>query len=59
MTEVMAAPGKPVAARPDRLTLAAFTLIVLLGGLNAVAVRAASAQMAPFWGAGALQRRPP
>ena len=36
----------------DRRTLAAFLAVVLLAGLNPVAVRLSNAELAPFWGAG-------
>lgn len=35
-----------------RLTLAAFSVAVLLGGANFVAVRLSNQELAPFWGAG-------
>lgn len=38
-------------SRPDRLTLAAFLGIVLIGGNNFVAVRLSNQELAPFWGA--------
>ncbi len=38
-------------ARPDRGTLTAFALLVLLGGSNAVAVRFSNLELPPFWGA--------
>ncbi len=38
-------------SRPDRLTLAAFLLVVLLGGSNSVAIRYSNQELAPFWGA--------
>jgi drug/metabolite transporter (DMT)-like permease len=37
--------------KPDRLTLAAFLLVVLLGGSNSVAIRFSNQELAPFWGA--------
>ncbi|HVL54467.1 MAG TPA: EamA family transporter [Vitreimonas sp.] len=40
-----------MAARPDRLTLAAFVAMVLLAGANAVGVRLTVAEMPPLWGA--------
>lgn len=46
---VTQAPGE---VRPDPSTLAAFIGVVLLGGLNAIAVRQTVQEMAPFWGAG-------
>lgn len=46
---VMQARGE---VRPDPSTLAAFIGVVLLGGLNAIAVRQTVQEMAPFWGAG-------
>jgi drug/metabolite transporter (DMT)-like permease len=36
---------------PDRSTLAVFASVVLIGGLNAVAVRYSNQELAPFWGA--------
>lgn len=38
-------------ARPDRTTLLAFTLIVLIGGSNFVLVRFSNRELEPFWGA--------
>jgi drug/metabolite transporter (DMT)-like permease len=38
--------------RPDPTTLAAFAVVVLIGGLNPVAVRYSDHELAPFWGAG-------
>jgi len=38
--------------RPDRLTLFAFTGVVLFGGVNAIAVKASVGELAPFWSAG-------
>jgi drug/metabolite transporter (DMT)-like permease len=38
--------------RVQRLTLAAFSVAVLLGGANFVAVRLSNQELAPFWGAG-------
>jgi drug/metabolite transporter (DMT)-like permease len=40
------------AAPPDRATLLAFALLVLIGGSNAVAVRFSNLELPPFWGAG-------
>lgn len=37
--------------RPDLLTLAAFTLTILLGGSNSVAIRISLVELPPFWGA--------
>lgn len=37
--------------RQDRLTLAAFLLVVLIGGINFVAVRFSNRELPPFWGA--------
>lgn len=37
---------------PDRVTLAAFAFLSLLGGLNVVAVRFSNLELPPFWGAG-------
>lgn len=39
-------------AGPDRATLLAFIGVVLFGGLNAIAVKASVAELAPFWSAG-------
>jgi drug/metabolite transporter (DMT)-like permease len=36
---------------PDRTTLAAFILVILLGGGNSVAIRFSNMELAPFWGA--------
>lgn len=36
---------------PDRLTLAAFATLLAIGGLSAVAIRAGSSELPPFWGA--------
>lgn len=36
---------------PDRTTLAVFGAVIVIGGLNAVAVRFSNAELAPFWGA--------
>jgi len=36
----------------DRLTLAVFILIVLIGGFNFVGTRFSNRELAPFWGAG-------
>jgi drug/metabolite transporter (DMT)-like permease len=38
--------------RPDRLTLLAFAGVVLFGGVNAIAVKASVAELAPLWSAG-------
>lgn len=38
-------------SRPDRLTLTAFIVIVLLGGSNSVAIRFSNLELPPFWGA--------
>lgn len=56
----MTAQGGPAVAayqpqaevRPAPTTLAAFIGVVLIGGLNAIAVRQTVQEMAPFWGAG-------
>jgi len=37
---------------PDPLTLAAFAIVVVTGGLNAIAVRETLGELAPFWSAG-------
>lgn len=36
---------------PDRLTLAAFVLLIIIGGGNAVAIRFTNQELPPFWGA--------
>lgn len=36
---------------PDRFSLAAFFLVVFLGGSNSVAIRFGNRELAPFWGA--------
>ena len=41
--------GEP---RPDQATIAAFIAVVLLGSLNAIAVKQSVAELAPFWSAG-------
>ena len=38
-------------ARPDRVTLAAFVVLILIGGSNFVAVRFSNAELPPYWGA--------
>ena len=38
-------------ARPDRATVFAFIAVVVLGGLNAIAVKQSVAELAPFWSA--------
>ena len=38
-------------AHPERLTVAAFLVMCLVGGSNAVAVRFSNQELAPFWGA--------
>lgn len=46
--------GRPggATARPDRVTLSVFALVVVFGGSNFVAVSINVEEMAPFWGAG-------
>jgi len=39
------------ASAPDRTTLGIFAAVVVVGGLNAVAVRYSNQELAPFWGA--------
>jgi len=39
------------ASAPDRTTLGIFAAVVIVGGLNAVAVRYSNHELAPFWGA--------
>ncbi|MEP7159166.1 MAG: EamA family transporter [Chloroflexota bacterium] len=41
-----------VGAGPDRLTLAAFVGVALIGGGNGIAVKQSVAELAPFWSAG-------
>ena len=41
----------PGDTRPDRSTLLAFVIVVVLGGTNAVAVKQTVLELAPFWGA--------
>lgn len=38
-------------SRPDRSTIIAFALLILIGGNNAVAVRFSNQELPPFWGA--------
>jgi drug/metabolite transporter (DMT)-like permease len=45
-SEAVAAPRPP-----DRLTLAAFVLLIVIGGGNAVAIRFSNQELPPFWGA--------
>lgn len=40
------------APRPDQATIAAFVAVVLLGSLNAIAVKQSVTELAPFWSAG-------
>jgi drug/metabolite transporter (DMT)-like permease len=46
-----AAPGGS-GGRPDSLTVAAFFTVAVLGGLNAIAVKAQVRELEPFWSAG-------
>jgi drug/metabolite transporter (DMT)-like permease len=39
--------------RPDRTTLLAFLVVIIIGGSNAVAVRFSNLELPPFWGAAA------
>lgn len=48
----MAKDLQPKPSLPDRVTLAAFFLLALVGGANAVAVRFSNSGLPPFWGAG-------
>lgn len=41
----------PATSAPDRLTIAAFLAVTILGGLNAIAVQQTVRELAPFWGA--------
>jgi drug/metabolite transporter (DMT)-like permease len=51
MTTTPARVEASVSARPDSLTLVLFTIIVILGGTNFVAVRFTVLEMPPLWGA--------
>lgn len=42
---------EPSTHLPDNKTLAAFILVILLGGSNSVAIRFSNHELAPFWGA--------
>ena len=42
----------PPSGKPDSMILGAFTLAVIIGGANFVAVRFSNRELAPFWGAG-------
>jgi len=44
--------AQPSSVRPDRLTLAAFAGVAVIGGGNAIAVKQSVAELAPFWSAG-------
>jgi drug/metabolite transporter (DMT)-like permease len=44
--------GEQPAPGPDRLTLAAFVGVALIGGGNGIAVKQSVAELAPFWSAG-------
>lgn len=46
------ADGQAVGTGPDRLTLAAFVSVAVIGGGNAIAVKQSVAELAPFWSAG-------
>lgn len=49
----MGEPAPAAAAdRPDGLTIGAFLCVAVLGGLNAIAVKATVGELDPFWGAG-------
>ena len=41
----------PASSGPDRLTIAAFLAVTILGGLNAIAVLQTVRELAPLWGA--------
>jgi drug/metabolite transporter (DMT)-like permease len=45
------ASGTPTHLRPDRATQAAFVATILIGGVNAIAVRFTLRELPPFWGA--------
>ena len=42
---------KKIMLKPDRSTLIAFMVVVIIGGSNAVAVRFSNLELQPFWGA--------
>ena len=46
------ATAPPDEVRPDRLTLLAFTGVVLFGGVNAIAVKKGAEELDPLWSAG-------
>ncbi len=48
----MAEEARGVGIRPDRLTLAAFAAVAVIGGGNAIAVKQSLGELAPFWSAG-------
>lgn len=48
----MSSRGRVQPVRPDRLTLAAFAVLVLLAGLNPPGVKATLGDLAPMWSAG-------
>jgi drug/metabolite transporter (DMT)-like permease len=48
----MSESSRPEASAPDAFTLAAFTVAVVLGGGNFIAVRFSNRELDPFWGAG-------
>jgi drug/metabolite transporter (DMT)-like permease len=45
-------PGAGLAGGPDRMTLAAFAAVAIIGGGNGIAVKQSVAELAPFWSAG-------
>ena len=51
MNDKSTGPGGAATGRPDRLTLIAFALFVLIGGANGVAVCFSNFELPPFWGA--------
>jgi drug/metabolite transporter (DMT)-like permease len=46
-----ASPAIAVPRPPDRLTLAAFVLLIVIGGGNGVAIRFSNQELPPYWGA--------
>jgi drug/metabolite transporter (DMT)-like permease len=52
MQRDVAIPSGASAVRPDRLTLAAFVVVGVLGGGNPLAIRYTVLELPPFWGAG-------
>ncbi len=51
LAPVSASAAEAVPRPPDRITLAAFALLIVVGGGNAVAIRFTNQELPPFWGA--------